>query len=206
METKLIPEYGYLKSLIARRAKRYVPVLPYVPATLQIPNQLVPINTSWHGIEIILTDLIDRFGVKGEKCLEFGVEHGYSTVALSNFFKSVVGVDTFGGDKHTGLLEDIYETTSKRLAPFDNIRLVKSDYKDWIRKDENFYDLIHVDIIHTYADTFTCGLWSANHSSCTLFHDTLSFPEVMHAVIDISRETGKTFYNFQGSYGLGIVL
>jgi hypothetical protein len=203
---KLVREFAYWKSVVVGQAKPKVPIVSYVPASLQIPDRFLPVNSSWHGIESILADIIGRFGVKNESCLEFGVEHGYSTVALSNFFKSVVGVDTFCGDQHTGLLEDIYEATSRRLAPFNNIKLVKSDYKDWIRKDENFYDLIHVDIIHTYVDTFACGLWSVNHSGCTLFHDTHSFPEVMRAVIDICRETGKTFYNFQGSYGLGIVL
>ena len=32
---------------------------------------------------------------------EFGVERGYSTAALSCFFDSVTGVDTFQGDIHT---------------------------------------------------------------------------------------------------------
>lgn len=63
-----------------------------------------------------------------------------------------------------------------------------------------------VDIVHTYIDTFACGLWSANHSRCTIFHDTESFPAVMRAVKDISRETGKKLYNFRESHGLGIIV
>jgi hypothetical protein len=83
---------------------------------------------------------------------------------------------------------------------------VRSNYQSWIGRDDSHYDLIHVDIIHTYADTFTCGLWSAMHSSCVLFHDTESFPAVKRAVIDIARKSGKTFYNFKESYGLGILI
>jgi hypothetical protein len=33
-----------------------------------------------------------------------------------------------------------------------------------------------------------------------------SFPAVMRAVIDSSRESRKTFYNFTESFGLGILI
>ncbi len=138
--------------------------------------------------------------------MEFGVEHGYSTVALSCYFDEVIGIDTFLGDRHTGDKRDLFEQTTGNLAEFDNIRLVQSNYQDWIRKDDSTYDLIHVDIIHTYTDTFACGLWSAKHSKCSLFHDTESFPAVKQAMIDIARITGKRFYNLQESFGLGILV
>jgi hypothetical protein len=63
-----------------------------------------------------------------------------------------------------------------------------------------------VDIVHTYEHTYRCGLWSAQHSKCTLFHDTESFFDVKMAVVDIARATGKRFYNFRQCYGLGIVV
>lgn len=147
-----------------------------------------------------------RFHLGTERCLEFGVEHGYSTVALSSIFDSVVGVDTFAGDKHTISKDDIYADTVNRLSSYENIKLVRSDYRDWIRKDEGSYNLIHVDIVHTYADTFDCGLWSANHSQCVIFHDTKSFAAVRQAIVDICRCTGKRFYNFRESNGLGILV
>lgn len=157
-------------------------------------------------MESILGDLIQRFNIGTRHCLEFGVEYGYSTAALSSFFDSVTGVDIFCGDKHTVNKSDIFVETSSRLAAFNNIRLVRSDYRDWIVTDHNSYDLVHVDIVHTYLDTFTCGLWSANHAQCAIFHDTLSFPAVKRAVLDIARQTGKRFYNFEESYGLGILV
>ncbi len=201
----MVGEFEYWKSLFSGIVKPTVPVLPYVPKSRQLPPRVLPVDSAWKGIESMLSDLITRFDIGTQRCLEFGVEHGYSTAALSCFFDSVTGVDTFQGDKHT-YLRDLYAETSDRLSSFDNIELDRSDYGNWIAKDNSFYDLIHVDIVHTYVDTFACGLWSATHSQCVLFHDTESFPAVKRAVIDIARESHKTFYNFKESYGLGILV
>jgi hypothetical protein len=199
-------ELEYWKSILVGLNKPKVPILPYVPKSRQLPPRVLPVYSAWKGIESVLSDLIAQFGIGTERCLEFGVERGYSTAALSCFFDSVTGVDTFKGDKHTGERSDLYASTSDRLSAFDNIHLVRCDYRDWIAKDSSFYNLIHVDIIHTYADTYKCGLWSANHSQCVIFHDTESFPAVKRVLIDLSRDLGKTFYNFTESHGLGILI
>jgi len=202
----VIAEIEYWKSVVAGLVAPKVKVFPYVPETRQLPSRILSQPTAWKGMESILGDLIQRFNIGTRHCLEFGVEYGYSTAALSSFFDSVTGVDIFCGDKHTVNKSDIFVETSSRLAAFNNIRLVRSDYRDWIVTDHNSYDLVHVDIVHTYLDTFTCGLWSANHAQCAIFHDTLSFPAVKRAVLDIARQTGKRFYNFEESYGLGILV
>ena len=202
----MIAEIEYWKSVVAGLVAPKVKVFPYVPKTRQLPSRILSQPTAWKGMESILGDLIQRFNIGTRHCLEFGVEYGYSTAALSSFFDSVTGVDIFCGDKHTVNKSDIFVETSSRLAAFNNIRLVRSDYRDWIVTDHNSYDLVHVDIVHTYLDTFTCGLWSANHAQCAIFHDTLSFPAVKRAVLDIARQTGKRFYNFEESYGLGILV
>lgn len=183
-----------------------VPVLPYRPEKRELPKRVLRVPTAWKGIESILTDLIEKFNVRTRTCLEFGVEFGYSTAALSCFFDQVIGVDQFTGDEHTANHGDIFRKTSERLSRFPNIRLVRSDYRDWIAGDQNFYDLIHIDIVHTYADTFNCGLWAARQAACVLFHDTVSFPVVRWAVSAIARVTGKRFYNFNESHGLGILV
>ena len=203
---KLELEYAYWQSVIAGLAKQKVEIEPYIPRYRQTPNRALSVESAWQGIESILQEMIERFDLGTDRCLEFGVEFGYSTVALSSFFSSVIGVDTFRGDKHTTNSRDLYEETVDRLSKFDNIQLKRSDYRDWIGEDTSHYDLIHVDIIHTYADTFSCGLWSAKHSKCVLFHDTESFPAVKQAVRDIARETGKSFYNFRECNGLGILV
>jgi len=201
----IVFDYDYWKSRIAGR-RTPVPIIPYLPAHLQLPTRVLPIQSAWRGLECILADIIEKFQLDTHRCLEFGVEFGYSTAALSSFFDSVIGVDTFAGDKHTRLQKDIYDETVSRLSCFENIRLVRSDYRDWIKSDDSFYDFIHVDIIHTYTDTFACGLWSASHAKCVIFHDTESFTAVKKAVVEICRQTGKTFYNFPDSNGLGIIV
>jgi hypothetical protein len=202
----VVPEIEYWKSVFNGLIAPKVAVLPYAPRHRELPPRVLPVNSAWKGIESVLADLIQRFGVGTRRCLEFGVEYGYSTAALSCFFDSVTGVDLFIGDKHTVDERDIFAETSTRLSCFDNIRLIRSDYSDWTAKDDSFYDLIHVDIVHTYIDTLSCGLWSARHAQCVLFHDTQSFPAVKRAVIDISRQTGKRLYNFTESNGLGILI
>lgn len=202
----MITELEYWRATVAGLRRPRVPIIPFVPHHLQSPPRVLQVDSAWKGIESILSDLIERFHIGTNRCLEFGVEFGYSTVALSSFFNSVIGVDTFAGDMHTANKRDVYEETVRRLSPFENVRLIRSDYRDWIQEDENSYDLIHVDIVHTYTDTFTCGLWSAAHSQCVIFHDTESFPTVRRAVIEVCRLTGKRFYNFKESNGLGILV
>jgi hypothetical protein len=188
------------------RWRQPVPMYAYVPQNLQTPARVLDAQSSWKGLELVLADIVERFNVGRERALEFGVEFGFSTVALSSFFHKVVGVDTFQGDRHTANIRDYYAETVERLRPYDNIQVVRSDYRDFIRANQDRYDLIHVDIIHTYSDTYTCGLWSARHSECTIFHDTESFPAVKQALVDIARKTGKTFYNYPEHYGLGILV
>ena len=206
--TRPVPlrEIDYWKSVCLGLFSRRVPIMPYVPTERSLPPRVLHVTSAWAGIESILGDLLTRFEVGNRRCLEFGVEHGYSTVALSNFFEKVIGVDTFIGDEHTKDPRDLFADTSARLSSYQNIELVRSDFRDWIARDENSYDLIHVDIVHTYIATFECGLWSARHAKCVLFHDTQTFPTVKRAVYDIARLTGKHFYNFRESCGLGILI
>lgn len=194
------------KSILRNLFPPRVPMVKYEPRKRELPPRVLPVATAWKGIESILGDLIERFNVRRGRCLEFGVEFGYSTAALSCFFDEVTGVDRFTGDKHTANHADIFWTTSERLARFRNIRLVRSDYRDWIAQCRETFDLIHVDIVHTYTDTFTCGLWSVQHAPCVLFHDTMSFPAVKWAVAAVARATGKRFFNFNESNGLGILV
>lgn len=191
---------------LALNAVKYRNMRLYEPASYQKPERMLDQVSAWRGHEAIIADIIQRFNLPTTSCLEFGVEYGYSTAVFANYFQKVTGVDIFTGDVHSGVKQDHYAYTKEQLASFDNIELVKADYRDWIRKDENHYDLIHVDIIHEYAPTYECGLWSAQHSTCTIFHDTESFPEVKRAVRDIARATGRAFYNYPFSYGLGIVV
>lgn len=192
------------QKLVNRFGKRHY-MEEYIPEKIIEPAKRIHVNTAWAGLEKIIPDILERFSVQGGRCIEFGVEFGYSTVAFSNYFSQVVGVDTFQGDIHTKDKGDHFAQTRDSLANFPNITLHQSTYQDWIVKDAGEYDLAHVDIIHTYADTFRCGLWAATHSKVTLFHDTESFVDVRNAVIDIAKATGKSVYNYPHCNGLGII-
>ena len=181
--------------------------LEYVPKKIVMPSRLIQSKSqAWVGLEKIVLDIIEFSSINTERALEFGVEFGYSTAVLANYFKQVVGVDIFTGDIHAGHHGDIYELARINLKEFPNVQLVKSDYRDFIMGNMDQFDLVHVDIIHTYEDTFACGLWAAEHSYCTLFHDTQSFPEVKRAVAEIARRTNRKFYNYRKCNGLGIIL
>jgi hypothetical protein len=181
--------------------------IQYHPRKLTTPARLVPSKSkAWVGLEKVVLDIIEFAEIERNKALEFGVEFGYSTAAFANYFRHVTGVDIFTGDAHAGFRGDIYDETKNNLRDFGNISLVKADYKDFIASNNEMYDLVHVDIIHTYEDTFRCGLWSAEHSKCTLFHDTQSFRDVKAAVADIARKTNRKFYNYRACNGLGILI
>jgi hypothetical protein len=181
--------------------------IAYEPAHVQRPERVLDVPSAWVGIESILPDLVGRFCTGRKSALEFGVEHGYSTVALSNFFDSVVGVDTFLGDQHTGTHESYYEATRDRLKPYENIKLESMSWQAWtlLHEDERF-DLVHIDIEHTWEQTYGCGMWAARHSPCVIFHDTLSFSDVMRAVSEIAEQRSMAFYNFPENSGLGILV
>ena len=181
--------------------------IEYVPQKFVTPERLIQSRSqAWVGLEQIILDIIEFSNIQRNTGLEFGVEYGYSTAVLANYFNTVTGIDIFTGDIHAGHRGDIYALTKQNLSVFNNIELVRSDYKDYIAQDHPSVDMIHVDIIHTYEDTYRCGLWSAEHSSCTIFHDTQSFPAVKKAVSDIAKKTNKKFYNYRKCNGLGILI
>jgi hypothetical protein len=191
-----------LRPLRARQTRPFEPLSP-IP---HFPTRTLDVDSAWKGIEVLLPEILDRFNVGRERCLEFGVEFGYSIAALSAHFDQVTGVDLFTGDIHTLHKGDHFAKTAERLGQFDNIELVRADYRNWIEDDDSTYDLIHVDIVHTYDDTYRCGLWAVDHAPCVLFHDTESFASVRAAVVDVAFDSGREFHNFRGAHGLGIVV
>lgn len=181
----------------------------YIPKKHFKPQHKLDVPSAWKGLEFILQDIIERAGIKQEKALEFGVEYGFSTVALSNFFKKVIGVDTFLGDEHTSEknVEGLYEAVTDALKPYENIQLVHASYQEYIK---HYYlnapfNLIHIDIVHTYEDTFACGDWAMKNAPLVLFHDTESFPEVRRAVSELAEKYNVEFYNYPFCNGLGIL-
>lgn len=181
-------------------------VLTYVPENREWPVLANQQESAWGNIPTIIKDIIDRFGLKTNKAIEFGVEFGYSTSAIANYFDEVVGVDIFTGDQHAGFKGDIYEITKSNLKVFKGVSLVKQSYQDFTASHDERYDFAHVDIVHTYEDTYACGEWCVKHADVVIFHDTLSFPDVYQACLDLSNNYNLEFYNYEESYGLGILV
>jgi hypothetical protein len=182
-------------------------MIEYIPEIKDIPN-VVNVISAWGQIPTIIKDIILRFKIKTDHALEFGVEEGYSTTALAYYFKNVIGVDTFRNDCWENSLErpSQYTRIKELLKDYPNIMLVESMFEDYIKTDLNWYDLIHIDILHDYRPTFDCGDWALRHSNCVIFHDTMSFPSVMQAVTDLAKKYSFEFYNYPEDYGLGILV
>lgn len=182
-------------------------MIDYIPSNREWPKMPQSENmwTSWGDIPSIIKQLIEDFQLNNKKALEFGVEYGYSTAAFANYFETVTGVDTFTGDMHSGFKENHINITKDNLKDFYNINLIQADYREFISKHNQLYDLIHIDIIHTYEDTYICGEWSVNHAKLTVFHDTESFPDVKNVCLDLSKKYKLPFLNYKPSHGLGII-
>ena len=182
--------------------------IAYEPSRIERPALVLDsVPSAWSGIESILADLVGRFCKQHKSALEFGVEHGYSMVALSNFFDSMIGVDTFLGDQHTGTHPSIFEEVRDRLHPYGNIKLFANSWQEWTELNPGgSYDLVHIDIEHTWEQTFPCGVWAARHALVVIFHDTRSFPDVFRACEDIAAQEKMDFYNWEENYGLGILV
>lgn len=170
------------------------------------PYTKLDVPSAWKGLEDYIFPIISHFNIKPEKALEFGVDHGYSTDILSKAFTKVVGVDLFEGDAHIihEQGEDFYQTVKNRFKD-TNVEIVKSSFENFICKDEDFYDLIHIDIVHLYEPTFNCTEWAVTRSNVVILHDTISFPEIYKVCKDISTKHGLSFYNIPEHHGLGVL-
>lgn len=177
----------------------------FTPQTREWPTLATQQPSAWGNIPTIIKDIITRSGIETNYAIEFGVEYGYSTSSLANYFDNVTGVDTFTGDVHAGFKGDMLDAAKENLAQFSNINLIRSSYEDYIKDNPEVYNMAHVDIIHTYEDTYLCGEWCVKHADITIFHDTLSFPEVYKACEDLSIKYNLNFYNYEESHGLGIL-
>lgn len=200
--------------------------IPYIPHTIIKPGRVLTGSygtSAWTGLESILADLLDHFRVGRGLALEFGSEHGYSLVALSNFFERVVGVDPFGQNTATPPIEPMQQRCERNILSYPNISLLIQPWQDYtrlfddvwaraVKLDEKYegamkIDLIHVDGEHGYYDTFGCGDWACAHAPVVLFHDTISFPDtVMPACKDLASKHNRAFYNFDQFHGLGILV
>lgn len=170
------------------------------------PGRVLEGGSAWEGLENYLPSLMKNFCIKPGHGLEFGVDKGYSSYILSQLFQKFTGVDAFIGDAHINHEQgdEFYSYVLDRLKD-TNIELVRADYRDFIRNNNNRYDLIHIDIVHFYNETYECADWSIQHSDVVILHDTESYPDVKRVCVDIAAKHGVKFYNLPEHFGLGIL-
>ena len=105
-------------------------IIEYIPKVRDTPS-VVKVVSAWCDIPTILKDIIVTFNINPQTALEFGVEYGYSTSALANYFTKVIGVDTFMGDIHSNTKRNHYKVTKRTLKNrYKNIQLIQSSYQD----------------------------------------------------------------------------
>jgi hypothetical protein len=182
-------------------------MIDFIPQTFENPPRCqTEKDSAWKANAPIVKDIVNRFVKNPNVLLEFGVEYGYSTSIFSSYFNKVIGVDTFSGDINSGIDREYFEETKYLLRDYTNVELIRSSYQDFIIGNNTIYDAIHVDIIHTYEDTYACGKWAVEHSDVVMFHDTMSFIEVMAACKDLASKYNLNFYNYSAENGLGILV
>lgn len=168
---------------------------------------LLKVPTGWKGLETFMVPIMERYNIKNDLALEFGVDSGYSCHVLSQLFNKVIGVDTFQGDIHIGHSQgdEFFKQTKERLNR-PNIELVRANYKDYIKTDNRNYDLIHIDIVHLYNETFECAEWSIQHSRVVILHDISSFNAIHKVCADLEAKHKVIFNRTITNYhGLGVL-
>jgi predicted O-methyltransferase YrrM len=187
-------------------------MIEFVPQKLEVPPRCLTGDfgtSAWIGLESILGEVVERFCRKRGVALEFGVEHGYSAVALSNFFERVIAVDPFGQRTATEPIEPMIARCQRNISPYDNISLLPVPWQHFTSiapVPPGGYDLVHVDAEHGYYDTYGPGNFGCLHSAVVIFHDIDSFPDtVLPAVQNLAIKHGMTFYAYHKHHGLGIL-
>jgi hypothetical protein len=164
------------------------------------------VSSAWKGLEDYIIPIIKHFNIQPTIALEFGVDLGYSSDIFSQVFKNVIGVDGFLGDSQIVHKQgDDFYNKVKQSFNNTNVTIIRSLYQDFIKQNNDNYDLIHIDIIHEYEPTFECAEWSILHSNIVILHDTESYAQVKQVCLDIANKHNLNFYNIPEHFGLGIL-
>lgn len=170
-------------------------------------GSILNVNSAWTGLEQFMPSIIRQFNIDPKNALEFGVDEGYSLHIFSELFDNVTGVDLFESDFHIGHSQgdEFYQKILTRFSNYDNIKIVRQDFRDYIKNDTSYYDLIHIDIVHFYKETYECAEWALQHSNVVILHDTVSFSDINNVCLDLSLKYGVGYYNIPDHHGLGIL-
>lgn len=172
-------------------------MIEYIPVIREHPRTAVE-SSAWLDIPTILKDIIVRFGLSTKKALEFGVDQGYSTSALANYFDRVIGIDNQS--------KELMNAARENMKDFPNVQLINTSYEGYIDEARGYFDLIHIDLYHSYDEVMKCGSWALAHTKCVIIHDTMSYPSTMKACVALADMFDVDFYNYPASNGLGILV
>jgi hypothetical protein len=179
-------------------------MIPYETKTLWNPTKQLNVLSAWEPLKFAIRGILFEFQIKHTLALEFGVERGFSTVILSNYFTKVIGVDPFNWKFSDG--EDrTYLGVLNLLKDYPNIQLIQAMSDEFIKYPfYEKYDLIHIDIgyeTHCYATTYPAAEWAVQHSDCVLFHDIFSFPEIGQVCEELAAKYGFDYYGYSEPVG-----
>lgn len=178
-------------------------MIPYELKTPGYPTA-IDVTSAWEPMQYVIKDIITRFKVKRNVALEFGVERGFSTTVLANYFKRVIGVDPFNWVFGDGADRGFFGV-AKLLKDYPNIQLIPTMSEEYIKYSFfDWYDFIHIDIgyeTHCYATTFPSADWAVQHSDCVILHDIFSFPEINQVCEELASKYGLSYYGYAEPMG-----
>lgn len=188
------------------KAKAYTPKIiehPDIDPVIQNKEDV------WRANCDIIKDIISRFKIDPKLALDMGVLFGLSTSALSFYFEKVIGVDTFRDDRYDNSpdRDSNLDYVKGLLGKYPNIQLIESMWQHFAALHlYRTYDLIHLDMIHTYDETIKAGEWALQYSDVVLFHDAKAIPAVNKACEDLSDKFHFQYWRYNKHFGLGILV
>jgi hypothetical protein len=172
---------------------------------------------SWHGHIPFSFDLVKN--IKPEVIVELGTHKGDSyfsfcnAVLANNLSCKCYAVDTWIGDKHSGLYNNtIFENVSEYNKRFNFSTLLRIPFDKAINYfNNNDIDILHIDGLHTYEAVkhdFYSWISKVNEETgVILLHDT-EVKKDDFGVYKLWEELKKEYeytYEFKHSNGLGVI-
>lgn len=156
----------------------------YYQPTFEHRNIFPDYDGPWFGHKFFTYDFVAN--TKPQKIVELGTWKGTSFFSFCQAVKDfklnteLIAIDTWKGDKHSGLYEeDIYELfnkVKKEIYSGLNITILRKLFDDAIKDiPDNSIDLLHIDGLHTYdavKHDFDTWINKVKDDGVIFFHDT----------------------------------
>lgn len=176
------------------------------------------LNTAWEGHRRFGYDLVRH--MRPGRVVELGTYYGASHFAFCQAVKDhrlateCYAVDTWLGDKHSGLYdESFYQSVQLSAGIFypGISRLLRMTFDEAVSQfPDQSIDLLHIDGLHTYEAVkhdYETWLPKLAVNGVILFHDIAAFQDDF-GVYRLWENLQAQYYavQFEHSYGLGILM